>query len=95
MTEDENLTPPLGEYLKAFLFQTELGMAIGIGSAALGLFAMAYAGGRALDHYYPEEKQIIQRNVIGNEAPDIYIEKDGVKYFSHIDGKDISNLVHQ
>ena len=36
---------------------------------------------------------IFQRQQIGDLRPDIYIERDGVKYFSHIDGKEISDLV--
>ncbi len=32
-------------------------------------------------------------NVLGNEKPETYVELNGVKYYSRIDGKDISDLV--
>lgn len=40
---------------------------------------------------YSEQRQ----NVLGNEKPETYVEVDGVKYYPHIDGKDISDLVKE
>ena len=38
---------------------------------------------------------IEQKQAIGNSQPDIYIQRDGVKYYSHVDGKSIDELVKQ
>lgn len=38
---------------------------------------------------------LIQQNVLGNEKPETYIEVNGVKYYSHIDGKELSDLVKE
>ena len=40
-----------------------------------------------------EHPAIIQQQVIGNEQPDVYIEKDGVNYYSHIDGQPLEDFV--
>jgi len=42
-----------------------------------------------------QKPQPIQQNVLGNEKPETYVEVDGVKYYSHIDGKEISDLVEE
>lgn len=39
------------------------------------------------------ENKIYHQNVLRNEKPETYVEVNGVKYFSHIDGKDLSDLV--
>ena len=38
---------------------------------------------------------IEQKQAIGNPQPDIYIQRDGVKYYSRVDGKSIDELVKQ
>ena len=38
---------------------------------------------------------IEQKQAIGNSQPDIYIQRNGVKYYSHVDGKSIDELVKQ
>lgn len=52
---------------------------------------------RKKDQHYSqrptESFDIIQKNILGNHRPEVYIEWDGVRYFSHVDGKEISDLV--
>lgn len=92
----QKLTPSFLDYAKVTLFEaTPIGlfMIVGAGMAvAAGTF---YAGSRILDHYYPEQNQVIQQNVLGNEKPETYVEVNGVKYYSHVDGKEISDLVKE
>ncbi len=38
---------------------------------------------------YQEQTQ----NVLGNEKPETYLEINGIKYYSRVDGKEISDLV--
>ncbi len=45
--------------------------------------------------YLARPEPLIQKQVIGNAKADIYIERDGIKYFSHVDGKEISDLVQE
>lgn len=45
-----------------------------------------------LNHSYRQER-VLQQNLLGNEKPETYVEINGVKYYSHIDGKEISDLV--
>ena len=57
---------------------------------------MAICGGTVvtkhfLDNYLPNP--LIQKNVLGNPQPDLYLERDGVRYYSHVDGKSIDELV--
>ncbi len=47
----------------------------------------------AITSYFGKTEPVVQRQIIGNEKPDIFIERDGVRYFSHVDGKDISDLL--
>ena len=90
MTAEEvfkNEKPRLIDYL----FSNPVGYAL-LGTAAL----MAMVGGavvtkRLLDNYLPTP--LIQKNVIGNPQPDLYLERDGVRYYSHVDGKSIDELV--
>ena len=49
-----------------------------------------------VDSYLIKKPEPIeQKQVIGNEEPDTFIERDGVKYFSHADGQSISDLVKE
>lgn len=93
MTERERLAPSLGDYMKGFFFHTDVGLIVAVIGIVVAGYGAYNVGSRVLDHYFPE--QAILKNVIGNKQPDVYIEKDGVKYFSHIDGKDISDLVNE
>ena len=53
-------------------------------------------GYRTIDSYLIKKPAPIeQRQVIGDEKADIYIERDGVKYFSHVDGREISDLIQK
>ncbi|HLD40287.1 MAG TPA: hypothetical protein VJB13_04050 [Candidatus Nanoarchaeia archaeon] len=52
-----------------------------------------YGAYNALIQISTQKPQLIQRNVLGNEQPEIFVEVNGVKYYSHVDGKDISDLV--
>ena len=38
---------------------------------------------------------VYERNVLGDERPETYIEVNGVKYFSRFDGRDVSDLVRR
>lgn len=38
-------------------------------------------------------ESIHQEQVIGKVAPETYVELNGVKYYSHIDGKSVEDLV--
>ena len=59
------------------------------GSIALGMIVSYYT----VDKYLSSREPILQQQVIGGEKPDIYIERSGARYFSHIDAKEISDLV--
>lgn len=44
-------------------------------------------------NYFLESDGVQQKNVCGDNGPESFIELGGVKYYSRIDGKDISDLV--
>jgi len=52
-----------------------------------------YKGIMGFDNLLDAQIKIHQENVIGDEKPETYVEINGVKYYSHVDGKDISDLV--
>ncbi|MBI4148125.1 hypothetical protein HY490_02435 [Candidatus Woesearchaeota archaeon] len=83
--------PSWSDYIKVTLFESPFSWMLGIGA----VFGISYVGSRVVDHYFPERNEIVQKQAIGGEAPDVYIERDGVKYFSHVDGKDIADLVKE
>ena len=45
--------------------------------------------------YDSTKEKVTQQNVRGNEKPETYVEVNGVKYYSHIDGKEISDVVKE
>lgn len=59
----------------------------------LGVYVASRIGQHYLDRNYPEQSILQQKNVMGGPQPELYIEHDGVRYFSQVDGKDISELV--
>lgn len=42
-----------------------------------------------------QDNLLYQQQIIGSSIPDVYIETNGVKYFSHIDGRSIEEIVSQ
>ena len=67
-----------------------------IGIGALGLAPLyGYAISSARMESSIKSPEVYQRNILGDDKPETYVEVDGVKYFSHIDGKDISDLVKE
>lgn len=59
------------------------------------IYAASRIGQHYLDQNYPKQNYLQQKNVLGGPLPELYIEHDGVRYFSRIDGKDIGELVKQ
>lgn len=49
--------------------------------------------GLLVDRHISSKNPIVQKQSIGSEIPDVYIEKDGVRYYSHVDDRSVSNLV--
>lgn len=39
------------------------------------------------------QPEIVQQNIIGGRQPEIYLKRDGIRYYSSIDGKEISDVV--
>ena len=72
------------------LYNTDAGRLITLGAVVVGL-VLGYS---AIDSYLVKHP-VEQRQAIGNEKPDVFIEKDGVLYFSQVDGKNISDLVKE
>ncbi|HIH15409.1 MAG: hypothetical protein QT08_C0017G0028 [archaeon GW2011_AR17] len=60
-------------------------IAVGVGGGLHGL-------GQGLSNLFQDDL-LYQQHVIGIAIPDIYIERDGVKYFSQVDGKNIEDYV--
>lgn len=40
-----------------------------------------------------EEKETVSQNILGGPEPETYVTVNGIKYFSKIDGKEISDVV--
>ena len=77
---------------KDLLYNTGAGRIITLATVTTGLIL----GYKAVDSYLIKQPEPVeQRQVIGNEKPDLFIERDGVKYFSQVDGKKISDLVKE
>ena len=76
---------------KDILYNTYLGRMTILGGVIAGLVL----GYRACDNKLSEMQSPIVGNVRGNEKPETYVEVGGVKYYSHIDGKDLSDLVKE
>lgn len=79
--------------LKDLFYNTLAGRLAIVGTAiCLGIAVSSYSCAIA-DKY--GKMQIQQQQTVGNKQPDIYIEENGVKYFSHADGKSIEELVKE
>ena len=77
---------------KDLLYNTGAGRIVTLATIVTGLVL----GSKVVDSYLIKQPEPVeQRQVIGNEKPDLFIERDGVKYFSQVDGKNISNLVKE
>lgn len=61
-----------------------------VGILTVGALAETYINSSS-----SKEQKVYQQNVLGNEKPETYVEVNGVKYYSHIDGKEISDLVKE
>ncbi|MBI4144204.1 hypothetical protein HY486_03070 [Candidatus Woesearchaeota archaeon] len=75
---------------KDLFYHTYLGRVISFGAIIVGL-VLGYQVGSS--HLVKKPEQIEQKQAVGSAKPDVFIERDGVKYFSHVDGKEISDLV--
>lgn len=65
-------------------------MLVTIGSGS----CVVYNACTKFDAIYSSTKISVQhQNILGSEKPETYVEMNGVKYFSHIDGKEISDLI--
>lgn len=77
--------------LRDLFYNTRAGRIAILGTAiCLGVVLTSYSCNMA-ERY--SKLQIQQGQVLGTEKPEIYIEHKGVRYFSHVDGKEISDLV--
>ncbi|MDO8556572.1 MAG: hypothetical protein Q7R96_05370 [Nanoarchaeota archaeon] len=74
--------------LKDLFINTLAGRFVTLGTGAM----IAIVGCMAIERYFANDK-IQYRQAIGEPTPDIFIEKDGIKYFSVIDGKGVSDLL--
>jgi len=64
-------------------------MGIGVVASAITLGLGSYI------LYDSTKEKVIQQNILGNGKPETYVEVNGVKYYSHIDGKEISDVVKE
>ena len=76
------------ESFRDLMYNAPLGRFIIFGGVIAGI-VLAY---NLADNLISRTNSIIQKNVIHWEAPETYIERDGVKYFSHLDGMNIEEL---
>ena len=77
-------------YFKDIMYNTFIGRVILTGSVITGV-VLAYD---VIETYLVSGREPVQQmQVIGGEEADVFIERGGVKYFSHIDGKEISDLL--
>jgi len=62
----------------------------------IGAYYTAYKGISMFSAIYDSRNNIVQQqDVRGNEKPETYVEINGVKYYSHIDGKELSDVVRE
>lgn len=91
IADDENVFYQ-SKSIRDFLFNDKLGRMITLytvmGGLATGIYLVAYV----VTNYVEKPEPVIQQQVLGKDKPEIYIEREGVKYFSHVDGKEISDL---
>lgn len=75
--------------LKDLMYNTAFGRTLILISVGAGLFT----GYQIIEQYLTSKPEpIVQQQVLGGDKPDIYIERNGIKYYSHVDGKEISDL---
>lgn len=82
---------PYHPEIKSVFTNTFLGRATTLMLTGLALSGIYHIANTYVSKIQPEP--LVQKQVIGADKPDIFIERDGVRYYSHVDGKDISNLV--
>lgn len=75
-----------------FMYNDNLGRLITFLTAVVGLTSLSFSAYYLIDGYLKKQEPVVQQQVLGIDKPEIYIERDGVKYFSHVDGKEISDL---
>ena len=75
--------------VRDLLLNTPAGRIVTFG-IIIGVASLGYA---VCDTYLRRSGQVEQRQVIGNEIPEIFIEINNARYYSHVDGKEISDLV--
>lgn len=84
---------PKENSIKDLFVYTDIGNMIiygaAIGSILVGL-RILYNIGTNLDH-----APISTNQVLGRSESETYIEREGIKYYSHIDGKKIEDYVNQ
>jgi len=90
----DKLLDKMEQYAQRYITKKSVGIAIGIGVTTGFLLASAPLLSDLISPR-PQNKEIIHQNILGNPQPETYIVKDGVKYFSRIDGKDISDLLNK
>ena len=82
--------------LKDIFYNTYWGRTFVLGAAtalaAIGCYGMYRI---VVADYTHNTSEIIQKNVRGNPSPEVYIERDGVRYYSHLDGKSLDELVDE
>ena len=61
-----------------------------------GVYYFLYSAVSRFNAIYDSRNNIVQQqDVRGNEKPETYVEINGVKYYSHIDGKELSDVVRE
>ncbi|MBT3323858.1 hypothetical protein HN681_00580 [archaeon] len=78
---------------KGFTYGELLGGTIILGSLAIGGYG-TYLGLSALNKYV-NEPTIERANVIMDDKPELFIEKDGKRFYAEIDGKSIDEYLSQ
>jgi hypothetical protein len=75
------------------IYNSDAGRFLVIMSLYVGIGVGIHVGYQLIDNYFLEKSEsIVQQQVLGGDKSEVYIEQDGVKYYSHVDGKEISDL---
>jgi hypothetical protein len=87
-------------YLKEWVFESEwrdfyqVGFLVTIAVVAgAGLYFGCTACKRLMETSVPVRYEVVNIDLNGNNQPETYVEVGGIKYFSRIDGKELSDLV--
>ncbi len=88
--EQEQTTSRFGPYgsFKDLFLSYPIGTAF---TLAIGLVIVSGVAS-GLSNLFQDDL-LYQQQAIGNSIPDVYIERDGVKFFSQVDGKNIEDLL--